>query len=103
MAFMFLNESEGGRLDPPGAEAPEIDRELPGHGDDRLLARGAGGEGAFGQGLRHFTTGRYWGWKRTSRQAVSTRAARSRGLPCLVTQLCRRVLPLLYSPGHKPV
>src|SRR5882762_5318969 len=48
---------------------------------------------------RHLTTGLYLGWKRTSLQANSTRAARRRGLPCLVTQLCSRVLPLLYSPG----
>src|SRR5882724_712341 len=47
----------------------------------------------------HFLTARYSGWKRTRRQANSTSAARKRGLPCLVTQLCSRVLPLLYSPG----
>lgn len=41
------------------------------------------------------------GWKRTRRQASSTSAARKRGLPCLVTQLCNRVLPLLYSPNRR--
>src|SRR6266446_2871595 len=52
---------------------------------------------------RHFTIGLYLGWKRTSRQASSTSAALSLGLPCLVTQLRKRVLPLLYSPGQRPV
>ncbi len=45
-------------------------------------------------------------WQRrlvANRQRGSTRAALSLGLPCLVTQLCSRVLPLLYSPGHRPV
>ncbi len=34
-----------------GAQAPEVDGELAGERDDGFLARGAGGEGAFGQDL----------------------------------------------------
>ena len=44
---MFLNESEGLCLNPAGANAPEIDRELAGEGDNRFLARGPCGESAF--------------------------------------------------------
>ena len=51
---------------------------------------------------RHLRTALQSRWKRTSRHANSTSAALSLGLPCLVTQLCKRVLPLLYSPGHQP-
>ena len=45
----LLNESEFLRRGLAGAQAPEVDRELAGDGDDRFLARGAGGEGAFAQ------------------------------------------------------
>src|SRR5439155_3962544 len=41
--------------------------------------------------------------RKLSGQANSTKAARKRGLPCLVTQLCSRVFPLEYSPGQSPV
>ncbi len=44
----LLNESEGLGLDPAGADAPEVDRELAGHGNDCILSRRACGEGAFG-------------------------------------------------------
>ena len=50
-----------------------------------------------------FLTGGYCGWKRTMRQAHSTRAALSRGFPRLVTLPGTRLLPLLRSPGHSPV
>jgi len=42
-------QPEGGGLDPAGAQAPEVDCQLPGHRHDRFLARGPGGERAFGQ------------------------------------------------------
>ncbi len=43
----LLNEPESLGLDLAGADAPEVDRELAGHGHDGLLSRRAGGEGAF--------------------------------------------------------
>ncbi len=43
----FLNQTQLCGLDPAGAEAPEVDRELAGHRHDRFLSGRAGGERAF--------------------------------------------------------
>jgi len=44
---LVLNESEGLGLELAGADAPEVDGELAGHGHDGFLPRWAGRESAF--------------------------------------------------------
>ena len=82
-----------------------MNSQLSGHRHDGFLARGSGGEGPTPQHLFPFDDWFVIGLepRKLSGQANSTKAARKRGLPCLVTQLCSRVFPLEYSPGQSPV
>ena len=49
MFFISSNQAQELGFDPASADAPEVDRQLPGHRHDRSLARGPRGHGAFGQ------------------------------------------------------
>src|SRR5882724_7806401 len=95
------DQTESLRFAAPGAHAPQINGQLTCYRNDGFLAGRAGSQRAFGEGCSPF-----YNWfviglepRRLSGQASSTNAARKRGLPCLVTQRCKRVLPLEYSPG----
>ena len=78
-------------------------KDLPGHRNDGFLRTAPGIGEPLARRASRLCTGGYCGWKRTMRQAHSTNAARTRGLPRLVTLPGTRLLPLLCSPGQSPV
>ncbi len=97
-----------------GADAPEVDGELAGEGDDGLFARGAGGGSAFGEGVAPFlqravvgleadeAPGGFDQGSADSGVAMSP-DGRTRPVASLVMEPWRRVWPVEYSLGQRPV